>query len=153
MRYLLFCILLFVAVKPAYSDSDTVDILGINARTTTLDGTGVTIGMVELNRPGKPGKDSAAFVHDQVNPTQVYAGIAIDTANSSYVTDSEGGPHATAVAGVMIATTGDDPGDELLEGVAPGAMLHAGATTDLIDDTAFGIAANRIARIPAGNQS
>lgn len=116
MRRLLFPLFVFMNLSPVYSDSDTIGILGINARTTTLDGTGVSIGMVELGRPGKPGKDSATYVHDQVNPTQVYAGTAIDGANSFYVTDSVIGPHATAVAGVTIATPGSDLGDELLEG-------------------------------------
>ena len=93
---------------------------GIDSFFTGLDGSGVVIGQSEIGRSGKSDKDTDPLLHhDQVTPTQVYSGSAVSGANSLTIT-----PHATQVAGVMIAS-GTGP-DQFIEGVAPAAQLHSG---------------------------
>jgi subtilisin family serine protease len=132
----------------------TVGINGINSAGLELTGNGIPIGQVESGRPGKPMKDNAMWVHDQVQPFEVYAGTGVDTANSAHVTWTEETPdsqkygrHATQVAGVMI---GKKTPDASVQGVAPDAILYSGAlngasATDV--DRRFAVTANRIATL------
>ncbi len=102
----------------ASASSVTVGSDGINSKVLGLTGQSVAIGMVEGSRPGKNGYDTDPNNHhDQITPAQVYNGTIISVPNDSTV-----GPHATQVAGVMIATATPDAS---VEGVASEAQLHA----------------------------
>jgi len=78
----------------------------------------------------QPDKDLAVNYHSQVNPAGVYVGGSNAPANSR-IDD-----HATRVAGVMIGTINLDNNDDLLEGVAPLAELHATAISIGFDQEA-----------------
>lgn len=64
---------------------DTLKLGGINAEGLGLTGSGVRIGQIEGNRPGKPGFDvMPANVTDAINPTRVWwtdQGATKDNAN------------------------------------------------------------------------
>jgi subtilisin family serine protease len=102
---------------------------GIDARSlrtatgaAVLDGTNISIGQVEEERPGSPALgDNAANSHPHVNPTQVflYNGNAVANQNTGLPNDTDG--HGTMVAGVMVANAGADAG------VSASAKLFASA--------------------------
>jgi hypothetical protein len=102
-------------------DDHSVGPQGIDARGLTLfgggalDGSGVSIGEVDLERPGKPGFDKAELVNADVKPTQVYFQNGPAKANDAQQIHV----HAERVAGVMIADGGTN------KGVAPKANLYA----------------------------
>lgn len=156
MRRFIVGILALFAVSAATASEFTVGINGINSAVLGLTGNGIPIGQVESWRPGKPMKDNDEWVHDQVQPFEVYAGTAVDTANSAYVTWTEDTPehlrpglHATEVAGVMI---GKKTPDSSLQGVAPNAILYSGslnAASPTDGDRKFAVTANRIATLTA----
>jgi hypothetical protein len=79
-----------------------VGFLGIDAYFPLLDGSGILVGMVEPGRPGRPTIDSDQYTHEQVIPTQVFAGTSPDSANSQFVM-GDIGQHALHVAGVIKA--------------------------------------------------
>lgn len=153
MRYIGAVLVAILSSSWAFASPLTNGPLGINADTLPLTGAGIAIGQVEIGRPGVPLLDDPQWVNIQVQPTQVYAGASIDSANSSHVTYAPGTPlsqryglHATLVAGVMIGKGG------AVKGVAPDALLYAGAdgaVTGVGDDIAFSVTANRIASLPA----
>jgi hypothetical protein len=90
--------------ETVFASSITIGTNGINSKAIGLTGQGVAIGMVEGSRPGKNGYDTDPNNHhDQITPAQVYNGTIISVPNDSTV-----GPHATQVAGVMIATASPD---------------------------------------------
>jgi subtilisin family serine protease len=142
MRPVIASMIVLLLADSVRSDATSVDFLGINAVATGLNGFGTVIGQIEFARPGKPGFDAPQYVHDQVNPTQVYASTNTDFANSPFVMhDIDRDPdHALSVAGVMIGSGG------ALRGVAPMASLHAGAINSHTDES-FAFVGNRIARL------
>ncbi|MEM8777483.1 MAG: S8 family serine peptidase [Cyanobacteria bacterium P01_G01_bin.49] len=98
---------------------------GINSRGLGLTGTGIGIGQVEVERPGKPGFDNPAKSHPNVKPTEVFLqnGKAIKNQNIEGF-DPKG--HATRVASVMISDHKNTH-----RGVAPGASLYSSAFVPL----------------------
>jgi len=103
-------------------DAGSIGLNGINVTGGT--GAGIKIGQVEVQRPGKPGFDDAAFVNTSVNQTEVYYLTLAPTKNVGIISHAgmDGVPrgHGTQVAGIMISNS---PG--ALKGVAPGAQLIA----------------------------
>lgn len=110
-----FVCLLLLRGGSAYALSMSVGVDGINANNLGLTGSGISIGQVELGRPGKPGFDNAANSNFAVKPAGVFVRDGAATANS----DTNG--HAQQVAGVMISS------DNTNKGVAPGAALYSSA--------------------------
>jgi subtilisin family serine protease len=103
---------------PVCADGPSTAATGINSQGLGLDGTGIRIGQVEPNRPGRaadPPGDAAANTHPNVNPTEVFV------RDMAPVTDANIDAHATQVAGVMISTHATH------RSVAPGAMLYSSA--------------------------
>ncbi|MBI1913170.1 MAG: carboxypeptidase regulatory-like domain-containing protein [Planctomycetes bacterium] len=103
-------------------DDTSASLKGISARGLTLfgggalDGSGVSIGEVDVDRPGKPGYDKDPdWIHRDVKPTKVYFQVRDARVNEAI------GAHAEGVAGVMIA---DGPTNK---GIAPKAKLYADA--------------------------
>ncbi len=143
MRVIAVILAIVATTQSVFADLTSIDILGANARGTGLNGSGVVIGMVEKGRPGDPDKDLPANYHSQVNPTQVYAGSSVDTANSQFVA-GDNGQHAIEVAGVIIAS--NTPNGTLV-GIAPGVALHAAADRQTELDVDFAVAADRLARV------
>ncbi|MEX2168423.1 MAG: S8 family serine peptidase [Pirellulales bacterium] len=116
------------------ASTDTIGPNGISSAGLTdfngdpLTGEGISIGQVELLRPGKPGFDNNSNANFGTVPTAVYLldDRIAPTPNSMGEIFDPGNPpavppfaHATAVAGVMIST------DEFAPGVAPDADLYA----------------------------
>ncbi len=98
--------------------------------------------------------DDPMWVHNQVQPANVFAGTTDDSSNSAHVIyqtmplepeEDREGLHATQVAGVMIANATTPS----LQGVAPAASLYAsainGAPVGLTTDQRFAMSANRLA--------
>ncbi len=104
-----------------YAGIDSVGPNGIDAtglflpNGTLLTGSGIDLGQVELDRPGKPGFDNAANSNPFITPAQVFVEDGAATANINVDF------HPEEVAGVMISNDPDAPG------VAPGSSLHASA--------------------------
>jgi hypothetical protein len=125
MRYAL-PLLLSVLASVAHGDTFTVGPNGIKSvgyllpDGTRIDGDGVGVGMVEAERPGKPGYDTNPDVyHDAVRPHRVF--------NKSFDAP-DNGPihrHAQGVGGIII---GDGSFGGYSRGVAPDAKLYAGAS-------------------------
>jgi hypothetical protein len=161
MRLFIAPILPLALLTTSWASELSVGPNGINSAVLGLTGAGVPIGQVETGRPGMPMRlgmpfDDPMWVHNQVQPTEVYAGTVVDTANSGFVTWTEETPvedrhglHATEVAGVLIATATPTAS---VQGVAPGASLYAGAIAGANNpdaDVRYAITANRIAGLPA----
>jgi hypothetical protein len=85
MRRLTSIVVLIFLVNQVRADLTSTSSLGIRSSGLNLDGTGVLIGQVEGGRPGDPDKDLSDYFHEQTNPTQVYAGTSVDSANSVWV--------------------------------------------------------------------
>jgi subtilisin family serine protease len=100
--------------------------------TTPLDGRGIAIGQVELDRPGKRvadgGNDSNANSNTNINPEAVFIrGVTGPTIANMRITN-----HAEQVAGVMISKDTTDPDGAVGPlsapvGVAPAANLYSSA--------------------------
>lgn len=149
MRPFNLSLILLLVANVVRASEFTIGPDGVNSKGLELTGSGIAIGQVELGRPGLPGKDMAKYVHPQVQPTDVYSGTSVDSANSVLVTDPGWGVHATQVAGVMI---GKPTPLGSVKGVAPEAGLYAGGMNGVIGqgaDISFALTANRIATLPA----
>src|SRR4051812_764049 len=82
-------------------DNNSAGPNGINATVLGLTGQGVTVGQVETGRPGmRTGgpRDNNANSHPDVTPAGVFL------RNGPAVANQDITPHATEVAGVMIAS-------------------------------------------------
>ncbi len=123
-----FCIVCLAPICQA--DTLSISTNGINAMGltmsdgTVLTGSGMRIGQVEEERPGKPEFD--ILHNDLVDPAFVY--LRDGDANISAIMDHLSvGNHGEQVAGVMIAKHSTEVGEKDVHGVAPNAILHASA--------------------------
>jgi hypothetical protein len=124
------CIGMVIAMSLAtsgYGSSDSVGPNGINSAGLGLTGAGISIGQVEIGRPGKRvadgGPDGAQNANANIVPADVFR---LDGAAN--VLDVSA--HAERVAGVMISSDATDGGDLDMDtaiGVAPSASLYASA--------------------------
>lgn len=113
--------------NPSFGDEESIGSDGINSAglklpdDEDLTGAGIGIGQVEGFRPGRPtangGPDNTSNSAVETVPEQVYKGSAISSSNGDFVQG-----HAQSVAGIMISS------DSRAPGVAPGALLHSGAS-------------------------
>jgi hypothetical protein len=111
-----FLVLCGLVANTALGDADTNGPIGINSTGLGLNGDGVSVGMVELFRPGVPGFDMPTNIHDSVTPTAVFrrdGNVAADMLI--------GTGHALRVAGTIIST------HPTATGTAPNADLYASA--------------------------
>lgn len=107
-------------ITPVMALTDSVGERGINALRLhkppyNLLGRKISIGQVEIGRPGKFGLDKAGEKNPAIAPQAVF--YRDTPAKSNNDVDN----HATMVAGVMIAR------DKYLQGVAPEAKLYTSA--------------------------
>jgi hypothetical protein len=123
--YKLLSIALFSGtITPALALNNSLSDGGINAiklhqEPYNLLGRKISIGQVEIGRPGKYGIDKVNPIHTKTNPQAVF--FRDEPAKS----DSNVDNHAVMVAGVMISQ------DKLLKGVAPQAQLYSTAVGSL----------------------
>jgi Subtilase family len=96
-----------------------IDALRLHQRPYDLIGRKISIGQVEIGRPGQYGLDKA--VAD--NRAIALAGVFLRDRPAKANTNLD--PHAENVASVMIS------GDKAIRGVAPGARLYSGAVGSL----------------------
>jgi hypothetical protein len=80
------------------ADDASVGASGINSLGLGLDGNGIAIGQVEVDRPGLPGFDNAANSNASVVPAGVLLRDMAAVANANTAN------HAEQVAGVMVST-------------------------------------------------
>jgi subtilisin family serine protease len=99
-------------------DANSAGPLGIDALGLNLTGQGIHIGQVEPGRPGlrAGGFDDPAHSHPDVTPAEVFF------RNGPAVANRDVTKHATAVAGVMVAS-----GAGANRGFAQNASLHSSA--------------------------
>jgi hypothetical protein len=109
---------------------------GVDALGLGLNGLGIAIGQLEIDRPGSPGFDGAANSNTNVTPAGVLEGKFNATANRGI------GQHAQQVAGVMISK------GAITAGVAPSASLYSSrrsATQNI--QAQYGLTAGTLAQI------
>ena len=114
--------LLTLAAIPALALSDSVDTSGIDARRLqeepyNLTGRKISIGQVEIGRPGQFGIDKV--------PASSPIRLQVFELDGPAIANEAVQGHANNVASVMISQ------DKLLRGVAPEARLYAAAVGDL----------------------
>lgn len=112
--------------RTLFGSEDTRGPNGINSAALSLTGTGVSIGQVEAQRPGKfgDGFDDGSHSNSSTIPKAVYIldGLTPNWNDDDELYDDTFNPpiaHATLVAGVMIST------DAIATGIATGADLYA----------------------------
>ena len=116
-----------VSFHTAQASVETNSSAGIDSDSLPLDGTGISIGQVEFQRPGKFNFDSALNSNFGTIPTAIFLlddRIATEADRLDEIYDLSGEEpfaHATVVAGVMISKDFNAPG------VARNAKLYASA--------------------------
>src|SRR6266849_1711935 len=94
-------LVLSILVRNTGADDVSTGPKGINSQGLALTGKGITLGQLEIKRPGLPTKDTAGKSNTTVTPSAVFiAGTAVAfPAQQDIGVDS----HAEGVAGIMIA--------------------------------------------------
>lgn len=141
---MVFAALLAIVPLPTFGSTETVGPDGINSAGlflpdgmgTVLDGNGVTVGQVEIDRAPRPPFDNPANSNSHVVPvSSTVAATGTATANVDL-----GDGHALLVAGIIISTDSQDdsmPTNGAPVGVAPGADLYSAAYVDISYDNGY----------------
>jgi hypothetical protein len=107
-------------ITRTFGSTETIGPDGINSAILGLTGAGISIGQVEVNRPGKRiadgGPDMPAKANATIVPEQVFL------RNGMAVADMNISEHAEQVAGIMIST-------DVTDGTAPPAVVNGIAPT------------------------
>ncbi len=124
-----------------FASTTTIGPNGINSAGLTLangmplTGALISIGQVEISRPGKRvadgGFDSEANSNTTIKPANVFVG----TTGGASIANMQIDDHATQVAGVMISTETTDP-----DGMGPMVAPTGVATSALLFSSAFTLA-------------